>query len=226
MFGLGAACFELKLVSSIALARTREALRNSWDRNDPKDAQVIPRMPRIGAIRIFHDPLVAGMCDIQELSKTFEMVARAKTELWHRILTHCPPLYFPEADRFHRGSRGDWFLAFLEIFIAAHEHRHGQGCLHRGGLAGGRPSRRQSRPSGGYLETSKTSVGVPAPPDSDAIRMFRLVLAQNLVASVNVVEILGCRLAAVGHAAASVSAMRDWCSSGGVSSSAMPSIRM
>ena len=41
MFALGAAGFELKLVSSIALARTREALHNSWDKNDPKDAQVI-----------------------------------------------------------------------------------------------------------------------------------------------------------------------------------------
>ena len=31
MFALGAAGFELKLVSSLALARTREALHNSWD---------------------------------------------------------------------------------------------------------------------------------------------------------------------------------------------------
>ena len=41
---LGAAGFELKLVSSVALARTREALHNSWDKNDPKDAQVILHM--------------------------------------------------------------------------------------------------------------------------------------------------------------------------------------
>ena len=33
--------FAVKLVSSIAVARTREALHNSWDKNDPKDAQVI-----------------------------------------------------------------------------------------------------------------------------------------------------------------------------------------
>ena len=31
MYALGAAGFELKLVSSVALARTREAPRNSWD---------------------------------------------------------------------------------------------------------------------------------------------------------------------------------------------------
>lgn len=35
--------FELRLISSVALARTREALHNGWDKNDPKDAQVIQR---------------------------------------------------------------------------------------------------------------------------------------------------------------------------------------
>jgi hypothetical protein len=32
---------DMRLVSSLAVARTREALRNSWDKNDPLDAQVI-----------------------------------------------------------------------------------------------------------------------------------------------------------------------------------------
>ncbi len=47
--------FELRLISSLALARTREALHNGWDKNDPKDAQVILHMLRIGAgtVRIF-----------------------------------------------------------------------------------------------------------------------------------------------------------------------------
>ena len=38
MYHLGVAGFDLKLVSSVALARTRDALHNSWDKNDPKDA--------------------------------------------------------------------------------------------------------------------------------------------------------------------------------------------
>ena len=38
---LGAQGFALSLVSSIAVARTRDALYNSWDKNDPKDAQVM-----------------------------------------------------------------------------------------------------------------------------------------------------------------------------------------
>lgn len=77
-------------------------------------------MLQIGAVQIFQGPMVAGPNDIQELSKTHDAVSRAKTELWHRILTHYLPLYFPEADRFHRSSRTDWFLAFLEMFPSPH----------------------------------------------------------------------------------------------------------
>ena len=46
-YRLGVADFEVKLISSVALARTREALNNSWDKNDPKDAQVILDLPRL-----------------------------------------------------------------------------------------------------------------------------------------------------------------------------------
>jgi transposase len=31
--------FALRLIPTMALARTREAMHNSWDKNDPKDAQ-------------------------------------------------------------------------------------------------------------------------------------------------------------------------------------------
>jgi transposase len=43
--------FDVRLISSVALARTREALHNGWDKNDPKDAQVILHMLRIGAAK-------------------------------------------------------------------------------------------------------------------------------------------------------------------------------
>ncbi len=121
---LGQAGFELKLVSSVGLARTREALHNSWDKNDPKDAQVILHMLEIGAVQFFHDPLVTGTADIQELSKTHEIVSRSKTELWHRILTHYLPLYFPEGElvvnEVHRPDivRPDGFLTvFSELCL-------------------------------------------------------------------------------------------------------------
>ena len=109
-YHLATAGFEVKLASSVALARTREALNNSWDKNDPKDAQVILHMMEIGNEQFYHDPLVHGTNDIQELSKTHDIVSKSKTELWHCVLTHYLPLYFPEADRFHRSSRSDWFI--------------------------------------------------------------------------------------------------------------------
>lgn len=65
---LGRAGFELKLVSSVALARTREALHNSRDGDDPKDAQVMPHMREIGAVQVFHDPLVTGTGPINEMT--------------------------------------------------------------------------------------------------------------------------------------------------------------
>ena len=50
--------FQVKLVSSIAVARTREALHNSWDKNDPKDALVILHLLRNGNTQYFYDPVI------------------------------------------------------------------------------------------------------------------------------------------------------------------------
>jgi transposase len=177
---LSCAGFELKLVSSVALARTREALHNSWDKNDPKDAQVILHMLQIGAVQVFHDPLLAGVNDIQELSKTHEIVSRAKTELWHRILTHYLPLYFPEADRYHRSSRTDWFLAFLEAFPSPHfiAAMSKDGFIAAAWSVVGRRVSKAQLLSDIY-ETAKTSVGLPVDRESEAIAMFRTVLAEG-----------------------------------------------
>lgn len=177
---LGQAGFELKLVSSVALARTREALHNSWDKNDPKDAQVILHMLEIGAVQFYHDPLVSGVADIQELSKTHEFVSRAKTELWHRILTHYLPLYFPEAERFHRSSRTDWFLAFLEKYPSPHmiSAMSRDAFIADAWQVVGRKVSKEQLLSDIYA-TAASSVGLPVHPDSEALRMFRLVLAEG-----------------------------------------------
>lgn len=188
---LGAAGFELKLVSSVALARTREALHNSWDKNDPKDAQVILHMLEIGAVQFFHDPLIAGTNDLHELSKTHEIISRSKTELWHRILTHYLPLYFPEAERFHRSARSDWFLAFLEQFPSPHmiSAMTKEEFIDAAWDVVGRKVSKTLLLSDIY-ETAKGSVGLPVAAKSDAVRMFRLVLAEgrSLVRQRNEVE--------------------------------------
>ena len=81
---------------------------------------MILHMMQIGNEQFYHDPLLSGTNDLQELSKTHDIVSRSKTELWHRILTHYLPLYFPEADRFYRSPRSDWFFAFLERYPSPH----------------------------------------------------------------------------------------------------------
>lgn len=87
-YHLTRAGFEADLVSSVALARSREAFHNGWDQNDPKDAQVILHMLAIGTKQSYHDPVVHGTNDVQELSKTHDIVSNATTALGRRILTH------------------------------------------------------------------------------------------------------------------------------------------
>lgn len=171
---------ELKLISSVALARTREALHNSWDKNDPKDAQVILHMLQINTCQFYHDSLVHCINDIQEISKTHEIVSSAKTELWHRILTHYLPLYFPEAERFHRSPRSDWFLAFLEAFptpatITALSKE--EFVTAAWDVVGRKVSKERLLLD--IYETAAASVGLPVDEGSDAIDMFRMVLAEG-----------------------------------------------
>ncbi len=54
-------------------------LHNGWDKNDSKDAQVILHMLKIGATQVYCDPICSGINDIQELSKTHEVISKAKT---------------------------------------------------------------------------------------------------------------------------------------------------
>lgn len=170
---------DVRLVSSVALARTREALHNGWDKNDPKDAQMILHMLRCGISQRYHDPLAAGINDVQELSKTHDAISKAKTEVLHRILTHYLPLYFPKIERFRHNSRSEWFFAFLEQFPTP-------GSI----IAMDKPSfiaaawdvvgRKvaKARLLGNIYETAAASIALPIPPDSPALQMFRLVLTE------------------------------------------------
>jgi len=171
---------ELRLISSLALARTREAITNGWDKNDPKDAQIILHMLRIGHVQRYCDPLAHGLVDIQELSRTHEAISKAKTELWHRLLTHSLPLYFPEAGRFRGNARSDWFLAFLEMFplpvmIAALEREAFIAAAWE--VVGRKVSKH--RLLSDIHETAQASIGLPVDPSSDAVVMFRMVLAEG-----------------------------------------------
>ncbi len=169
----------VRLISSFALARTREALHNGWDKNDPKDAQVILHLLRSGVSQHYHDPLAEGLNDIQELSKTHEVVSKAKTELLHRIQSHYLPLYFPEIERFRNNSRGEWFFAFLERFPtpASITELDKEAFVKAAWDVVGRKVSK-ARLLADIYETARSSIALPVPPNAAALAMFRMVIAE------------------------------------------------
>jgi transposase len=188
---LAEAGFEVRLVSSMAPARTREALHNGWDKNDPRDAQVILHMLRIGASQRFHDPFAVGINDVQELSKTHEAIAKAKTEIQHRLLTHYLPLYLPEIERFRGNSRSDWFFAMLDAFpTPGHVTALSKDAFIDAAwdVVGRKVSKREVLED--IYETAKSSIGLPIPLESPAIIMFRMVIAEarSLIRQRNQIE--------------------------------------
>lgn len=173
--------FALRLVSSVAAARTREALYNSWDKNDPKDAQVILHMLKTGVSQTYCDPMINSFNDIQELSKAYYQVSLRKVKVQHSIMTHYLPLYFPEAQKYFCSSRAEWFSNFMlrftvptcvikyakDEFISAAWDTTGRKVSKSAWLTD-------------FFETANHSIGLPVPEDSEAVRMFRLVLQDHI----------------------------------------------
>jgi transposase len=171
--------FQLELISSLALARTREAMHNSWDKNDPKDAQVILHLLKAGLTQHYHDPIVHRLNDLQELSKTHHQVSLEKTRTLHRVLTHYLPLYFPEIARYHNSSRSEWLWNLLIEFPTPRSMT----CLSREGFVQkawnlvGRKVSKERILTDIYL-TAQSSVGLPVEENSESVAMLRFVLRQ------------------------------------------------
>ncbi len=173
--------FSLSLVSSLAVARTREALYNSWDKNDPKDAQVILHLLKTGTTQVYYDPLEHHDQDLQELANTYQQNSLGKTQLLHRLLTHYLPLYFPEAERYLHSTRAEWWTQLLllvpcpaavlkysqEDFIQVARRLHGS-------------KSDKTRWLTDFYQTARTSVGLPVAEEAEAIRMFQLMLREYL----------------------------------------------
>jgi len=171
--------FQLELISSLALARTREAMHNSWDKNDPKDAQVILHLLKAGLTQHYHDPMVHNLNDLQELSKTHHQVSLEKTRTQHRLLTHYLPLYFPEIARYHSSARSEWLWNLLIEFPTPHSMRQlskGEFVRRAWPLVGRKVSKERIL-TDVYL-TAQTSVGLPVEESSEAVAMLRVVLRQ------------------------------------------------
>ncbi|HSG39137.1 MAG TPA: IS110 family transposase, partial [Thermoanaerobaculia bacterium] len=89
-------------------------------------------------------------------------------------------LYFPEAERFRGNTRSDWFLALLEAFptpssITAMGKE--EFITAAWSLVGRKVSKRCLLAD--IYETANTSIGLPIGPDSEAVAMFRITLAEG-----------------------------------------------
>ncbi|TDM05091.1 MAG: IS110 family transposase [Ideonella sp. MAG2] len=117
--------FEVVSISSVAQSRFREAMFNSWDKNDPKDAAVILEMLKQGRTQLYIDPMLAGHHDVQEVSKTYYQISRARTKVQHAIINHHLPLYFPEMHKYWTSTRNEWWVRFMIAFpTPVHVRQH------------------------------------------------------------------------------------------------------
>jgi len=169
--------FEVVGISSVAVARLREAMFNSWDKNDPKDASVILEMLKRGAVQRYMDPMLAGVHDIQELSKTYYQVSQARTKLQHSLINRSLPLFFPEMDRYWCTTGTEWFVRFLLQFPTAFHVR----ALTRSDfvqaawdLVGRKVAKRAKLEE--IWETAASTAALPHAPESMAVEMFRVQL--------------------------------------------------
>jgi transposase len=171
--------FDVSLISSLAAARFREAIFNSWDKNDPKDAQVILELLKQGRVLRYYDPFIEGIHDLQELSKTYMQIALARMRLHHSLLTHYLPLYWPEFSRYWHASRTDWLPPFLSEFPvpAAVRRLDREEFVRRAWTLVGRKVNKRAWLEGLH-ELAKRTIALPIAPDSLAVETFRLQLAR------------------------------------------------
>lgn len=170
---------EVVSISSVAQSRYREAMFNSWDKNDPKDAAVILEMLKRGNVQTYIEPIMAGHHDLQEISKTYYQVSRARTKIQHSIVNHHLPLYFPEMHRYWCTTRNDWWIRFMIEFPTPTHVR--QLSFEEFSKAAwdlvGRKVDKQNKLREMW-EIAGHSAALPHLPDSLAVETFRLTLRQ------------------------------------------------
>lgn len=168
---------EVVSISSVAQSRFREAMFNSWDKNDPKDATVILEMLKQGRVQRYVDPMLAGHHDLQELSKTYYQVSRARTKVQHAIINHHVPLYFPEMLRYWQCTRSEWWIRFLLQFpTPGHVRRLRQEDFVAAAWdTVGRKVDKQAKLNEIWAMAAR-SAALPHDPDSLAVETFQITL--------------------------------------------------
>ena len=172
---------EVHLASSLACARVREAIFNSWDKHDRKDAKVIMHLLEHGMTLPFHDPLLSGNHDLQEISNTYQQIVQARSRCYHSLVNHHIQLYFPEIERFLHASRSEWLCRFLIRFTVPSVIT-GMSKRRFVRAAWKIPGRKvaKERLLEEIYELAQESIGLPVGPGSESVRSFRTQLERYL----------------------------------------------
>ena len=173
--------FEVHLASSVASARVREVLYNSWDKHDRKDTQVILYLLEHNLTAPFHDPLVSGSFNLQELSNTYRQISLARSRCHHSLVNHALPLFFPEMERYPHTSRAEWFCRLLLAFPTPRSitSKDKETFVQEAWTPVGRKVAKQRFLEELY-ELAQSSIALPIPADSPAVDTFRLQLERYL----------------------------------------------
>lgn len=169
------------LVSSLACARAREMLFNSWDKHDRKDARVILYLMQQNRVQVFRDPLIDGSLDVQELSNTYHQISLARTRCQHSLLNHYLTLYFPEMERYFHSSRAQWFCRFLLNYPtpgSITRHRQATFVKNAWDIVGRKVAKQRFLEE--LYELAEHSIGLPVDPHGLAVNTFRLQLERYL----------------------------------------------
>ena len=174
-----AAGFDVHLVSSVACARTREAIYNSRDKNDPKDTKVILHLLEAGITQRYYDPLIHGHHDLQELANTYSVIVFRRAQALHSLKNHYLALYFPEIERYLNSTRAAWFMRTFHRFptpasiLALTESAFIEQAW---SLIGKKHGKTQWLKD--LYATAQSSIGLPIALDSIAVEMYRLMIAE------------------------------------------------
>lgn len=176
-YRLAQAGVEVVSISSVAQSRYREAMFNSWDKNDPKDAGVILEMLKQGRTQQYVDPMLAGHHDLQELSKTYYQISRARTRVQHSIVNHHIPLYFPEMHKYWSSTRSEWWVRFMiEFPTPAHVRQLSREAFVAAawGIVGRKVNKQNKLEE--IWSIAQHSAALPHMPESLAVETFRMTL--------------------------------------------------
>jgi transposase len=173
--------FNVCSVSSVAVSRTREALHNSRDKNDAKDAAIILHLLRTDVTQTYFDPVFERANDLKELSLRYAQISKRTTKVQNSLKNHYLALYFPEADELPSKGRSGRYSRLLlhfpipESICRLPEHEF----IAQGSRLLGSRKLKQDFLGGLYVKASQ-SVGIDVSPSSLAIDCFRQMLEDHI----------------------------------------------